>query len=225
MKNFRKIAMRCTQEQFDAIKPRLKALGLIVKNITSFDTHPYLNNDYNGEDNIISNCHLESKYSHERALFEEWNEEIFLSACGRDKQEIIFDTHNGHSAHIIERLNKAIEGRSNAEILEAIRLDYDDKQLSELAESMEKFNEAQSYKVLASDFLKWHTKDEESLQILGERTADRMKKTGYGDISVEELWKETSEIPTTMIKNWDRPSILEIDRQIYNITFVNDIKE
>lgn len=78
MEEFTPIAMKCTQEQFDAIKPKLdnqKSLDIFMfnKKWNSFYLALF-------EDGRITNgltC------SNSNTLFyEEWNEEIFLKACG-----------------------------------------------------------------------------------------------------------------------------------------------
>lgn len=68
--------MRCNQEQFDKIKPKLKGIKieLDLKLTTNF---PYLTNSYQG-------CFIMASTSVKKAseIHETWNEEIFLKACG-----------------------------------------------------------------------------------------------------------------------------------------------
>lgn len=74
-------AMRCTQEQFEAIKPKLK--GLNVGKISSFSYCDYLvNNLGGGERKLISNAMSHAKTDHNRTAYEEWDEELFLKNCG-----------------------------------------------------------------------------------------------------------------------------------------------
>lgn len=79
MSNFRPIAMRCTKEQFDAIKPKLTNL---LRSITGFTKYTYLTNNLNGKNYDVSNTHECNKREYNREVYEEWNEEIFLKACG-----------------------------------------------------------------------------------------------------------------------------------------------
>lgn len=73
------IAMKCTQEQFELIKPKLEALDMI--NITSFSEYPYLCNNFNYK-NKIGNVYKYSLSKKDYEVFETWNEKIFLEACG-----------------------------------------------------------------------------------------------------------------------------------------------
>jgi len=76
------IAMRCTKEQFEAIKPKLEKSDKKIKSISNFKEHNYLVNDFNwcGE---ISNIILSGKKVKKHyKIHETWNEKIFLEACG-----------------------------------------------------------------------------------------------------------------------------------------------
>lgn len=73
--------MRCTKEQFDAIRPKLEETGLRII-LPTFITPPrYLTNFFNGEGNVTD---LSKKEALEETdnLFEEWNEQTFLEHCG-----------------------------------------------------------------------------------------------------------------------------------------------
>jgi len=84
-KKYTPIAMRCNQEQFDEIKPRLKVIELVNNadlHLTS-ESSPYkryLTNYYNARKLVSStlspDCYKETK------IHETWNERIFLEACG-----------------------------------------------------------------------------------------------------------------------------------------------
>jgi hypothetical protein len=79
----RPIAMRCTQEQFDLIKPRLvSGKGLTIECITNFDEFTYLVNNLANELNVISNIMIDESCKNGREIHETWNEKIFLEACG-----------------------------------------------------------------------------------------------------------------------------------------------
>lgn len=80
----RAIAMKCNQEQFDNILPKLNRLN--VKCIDCFDEYNYLINNLAGV-NIISNILSFDKKSYNREVHEEWNEKIFLEACGIEVKE------------------------------------------------------------------------------------------------------------------------------------------
>jgi len=81
MGKFTPIAMKCNQEQFEAIKPKLG--GLKIKSIASFKACEYLLNNYMGEKLLISNNNASGKLDFpERIVHETWNEKIFLEACG-----------------------------------------------------------------------------------------------------------------------------------------------
>ncbi len=74
-----KIAMRCSQEQWDSIKDKLVKVELI----TSFNKANYLINCYRNSN--ITN--LEYGYASAWAdeIYDEWNEQVFLEACGIEK--------------------------------------------------------------------------------------------------------------------------------------------
>jgi len=76
-----KIAMKCSREQFDAIKDRLTNINLI----TNFNDSGYLVNCFKG--NEITNLYriLASVWVDE--FYHEWNEEIFLNACGIETEK------------------------------------------------------------------------------------------------------------------------------------------
>lgn len=82
MYKFTPIAMRCTQEQFEAIKPKLnKNTEILYYRFGDFSNLHYLTNCFNGKKNNITNIEL-GLDSYDRTVHERWNEEIFLKACG-----------------------------------------------------------------------------------------------------------------------------------------------
>jgi len=87
---FTPIAMRCNEEQFKAIEPKLRKLNLILNDrITSFNIDEYLTNSFNGNKIVnISHC---IKDNHNRKVYETWNEEIFLNACGIETKPSLED--------------------------------------------------------------------------------------------------------------------------------------
>lgn len=80
MGTFTPIAMKCTQEQFEAVKPKL--VGLNINNPDRFEICPYLINNLSDTPFFISNVFELDKSVYKRTVYEEWNEEIFLKACG-----------------------------------------------------------------------------------------------------------------------------------------------
>jgi hypothetical protein len=82
--NIKPIAMRCTKEQFDAIRPKLEKAGLQII-VPTFVTHPkYLTNFLNGKKGAVTDLSKERALRETDNLFEEWNEQTFLEYCGID---------------------------------------------------------------------------------------------------------------------------------------------
>jgi len=79
----RKIAMRCTQENFDSIKDRIK-----YKDIGSFRQFPFLTNCYkNGC--VISNTNIPPVCE----IYETFDAEIFLRACDSLEEEVKYEVY------------------------------------------------------------------------------------------------------------------------------------
>lgn len=74
--------MRCTEEQFYAIKPKLEKSGFIIESIGPFSMVNYLVNNLQGDLGIVSNVDFGVERDHGRTIFEEWDEEKFLEFCG-----------------------------------------------------------------------------------------------------------------------------------------------
>lgn len=74
------IAMKCTQEQFDAVKEKL--IGCRPFMIDEFEKNDYL---VCFEDKSISNG---SFLKGTEIVYETWNEQIFLEACGIEPENI-----------------------------------------------------------------------------------------------------------------------------------------
>lgn len=105
MGKFTPIAMKCTQEQFEAIEPKLK--GLKIEYITSFYYHNYLINNLWKQEKSISNIFESTKGEYNRVVHETWNEEIFLKACGIEVESL--DQQLQKAKAEVERLEKEIE--------------------------------------------------------------------------------------------------------------------
>lgn len=87
MKNHTPIAMRCNKEQFEAIKPKLRKAGYVINAISYFEYCEFLANDFDWNkqiSNIDANSNNKVKKHYE--WHEEWNEKIFLEACGIEKE-------------------------------------------------------------------------------------------------------------------------------------------
>lgn len=75
-RKIKKIAMRCTQEQFDSIKDTLIEDGLEICNVTSFELNPYLTNAK--KSGTITNV----KYNQIGVtVYEVFNADKFLNTC------------------------------------------------------------------------------------------------------------------------------------------------
>jgi hypothetical protein len=98
---FTPIAMRCDQEQFEAIKPKLEKINNINIDCWNFKDFPYLVNNGSGKILHIRNYNYNFKSQYNRTAYETWDEEIFLRACGIEVDEpitvskqFILDLHN-----------------------------------------------------------------------------------------------------------------------------------
>jgi hypothetical protein len=79
---FTPIAMRCNQEQFEAIKPKLEKAGIKITSVTYFSVNNYLTNNWNEDCPVVANHQdIHSNYS-KCKQYEYWNEKTFLRACG-----------------------------------------------------------------------------------------------------------------------------------------------
>jgi hypothetical protein len=78
MEKFTPIAMKCNQEQFEAIKPKLKGKDTTI---WSFSRYPYLCNNFDDK-KMITNISKGNETFNNYKVYETWNEETFLSACG-----------------------------------------------------------------------------------------------------------------------------------------------
>jgi len=84
----RAIAMRCTQEQFDSIKDRIE---LSIKSVTDFKEYPYLINfgDKKYISNIDKSNYWDNFWKQNPKIFETFNADIFLEACGVEVEKPI----------------------------------------------------------------------------------------------------------------------------------------
>lgn len=105
METFTPIAMKCTQEQFDSIMPKLK--GCKIGSMDNFEEMPYLINYRNSEKNSITNYLREDKSVNGMVVHEEWNEELFLKACGIE--DCTLEQQLEKAKAEVKRLEKEIE--------------------------------------------------------------------------------------------------------------------
>lgn len=129
------IAMKCTQEQFDAVKGKL--VGCKIGNITSFFEHYYLVNNNCGEQNLINNIPIPNRFS--RKIHETWNEQIFLEACGIEPEKIFKGSELQYWDEILDKWKDCFGNKyrlkpnntSEIEALEQQKLEID-KQIEKL---------------------------------------------------------------------------------------------
>lgn len=112
METFTPIAMKCTQEQFEAIKQKLK--GLEIEDIKPFTDCKYLVNNLGGESKVISNFRNYAKICFDREVYEYWNEEIFLKACGIEVDSLEKQLQKAEAE--VKRLQSLIEEENKPKI-------------------------------------------------------------------------------------------------------------
>jgi hypothetical protein len=104
MKKFTPIAMKCNQEQFKAIEPKLRG-KINFNSANNFKKYPYLSNT-SGMDNdglcMSLNTICKDMFNYiwkEVETYDTWNEQIFLNACVIEtdtytvSKEFILDLH------------------------------------------------------------------------------------------------------------------------------------
>lgn len=97
---FTPIAMRCTEEQFKAIEPKLKEHNIKNKDVVfNLESYPYLTNFYSQEPYCLGSTNKSTHRGEETRWLECWDEAIFLRACGIDPEvytvpkEFILEAH------------------------------------------------------------------------------------------------------------------------------------
>ncbi len=91
MKEFKGIAMKCSQKNWEEIKPILEKNNLCIENITTFNDCTYLVNNYELRERVISNASHKSDYHKQRTVFEEWDMNTFLEYCGIEVEFVLPD--------------------------------------------------------------------------------------------------------------------------------------
>jgi len=108
----RKIAMRCTQEQFESIKDRIKCE---IYDLGNFKEFPYLINDY-----FERVTNLQNTGNKNRKVYETFDAEIFLKACDSWDDENIW---NGKDMQYLYK-GEWIDCRTNSDFRFKPKPDY-----------------------------------------------------------------------------------------------------
>ena len=96
---YKPIAMRCTQEQFDGIKDRIT---LPIENIGSFEVFEYLViRDY-----YVTNTTKEVIYYETKETYKTFDGELFLDCCGREVEVERLEISNADKQQIIDEYLK-----------------------------------------------------------------------------------------------------------------------
>jgi hypothetical protein len=82
MKDMKPIAMKCSREQFETIKPILEERQVHILNLDPFHDYPYLVNNLGDDLGVVSNTSPGNETVWDREVFEEWDQDIFLQYCG-----------------------------------------------------------------------------------------------------------------------------------------------
>lgn len=81
-KQFKPIAMRCTQEQYETVKDEIVKRGGKIKSIRNWNSFPYLTNNINGVSFEFGNTYDDWRLIYHRTVYETFDRNIFLEACG-----------------------------------------------------------------------------------------------------------------------------------------------
>lgn len=87
---FKAIAMQCTEEHFDTIAPKLLKGGCTITS-GYWGNNCYLINNYQGIEKAISSTKVFPEHRR-REVHEQWDEKVFLEACGIEAFTITKDT-------------------------------------------------------------------------------------------------------------------------------------
>ena len=100
---FKPIAMRCTEEQFNELKPRLDKYGLeVIDGDFNLEIYKYITNFYDGKKNRIGSTYFTRK---DREKIETFNAELFIHFCGVELEETFTLT----KSEIIENKDKTLK--------------------------------------------------------------------------------------------------------------------
>jgi len=90
------IAMRCTQEQFNSIKDRIK---LKIADVENLEGYPYLINYAGNKQKVVTNYSISAIKNDKMELYETFNAEIFLRACDSWEEEVEYEYFDGLNWH------------------------------------------------------------------------------------------------------------------------------
>lgn len=119
MGTFTPIAMKCTREQFEAIKPKLEGVKIEIGN---FEKLLYLCNNLDGYTHVIANIFESCRKDYNRTVYETWNEEIFLKACGIEVNSLEQQLQKAEAE--VKRLQSLIEEENNIKIGDWVKRNY-----------------------------------------------------------------------------------------------------
>lgn len=89
MEKFKPVYMKCTQEMFDIMRPKLESVGCVISLITSFNGCDYLVNNHDGIEKIVTNLNRGQMCDVKYNRNEVHTEAEFLSACGYVEEETL----------------------------------------------------------------------------------------------------------------------------------------
>jgi len=87
MKKFTPIAMKCTQEDWESIKDEILKHKEFELN-ENFEECTFLVNNWNGK-GIVANCYETHSRVRKSKIYEKFDANIFLNACGIDYYEVV----------------------------------------------------------------------------------------------------------------------------------------
>lgn len=148
MSNFRPVAMRCTQKQFEEIKCKLKGINIHDIVFYNFIRNCYLTNNLLGKKGVISNISEHCKRDYNREVHEEWNERIFLEACGITPETLQDRLTNLEKE--IEEVKALIEEENKPKIGDICKFWDDDKSMF-IVGKFERVAEIENYRYCVFD--------------------------------------------------------------------------
>lgn len=103
--NFQPVAMKCTEEQFNEMKPILEMFGCQMNHCNTDKFRKYLCNNFTGEKNHLAIISKNESNRHNRTEIP-YNQEAFLKACGIERIEHPEINLSKITPEIIRELNK-----------------------------------------------------------------------------------------------------------------------
>lgn len=119
-------AMRCTQEQFEAIKPKMIERGCELEQITDFEEMPYLEAFKVKFTKNVVVTNVKETQDVKTKIYEEWNEEIFLRnlSCEdiEEKAQAAPRFHEGGNMKaFLDKENEALKSTNEKKLKEQIK--------------------------------------------------------------------------------------------------------